>query len=98
MINEEIFYINMGKKIRMLREEQKMTQNQFSDFCQLKLDPTTISGIESGRQAISALQLFKIMTCFNVSFDDLISIEEDKIKGSGVDLLTDDEYKKVEEK
>lgn len=59
----------IGGKIRKLRHEQNLSQEQFADIC--KLDRTYIAGIEQGKRNVSIVNLEKIAKAFNISLSKL---------------------------
>ena len=54
--------INIGLKIKELREESKLTQGQIADF--LNVDQSLISKIEKGERSISSDMWDKLATLF----------------------------------
>jgi transcriptional regulator with XRE-family HTH domain len=61
---------SVGKKIKELRESNKMTQKKLGEF--LDYSEAHISYIESGDRAISRDDLKKIANLFNVSMDSFL--------------------------
>lgn len=63
----------IGCRIRKLRHEKDLSQEQFADIC--KLDRTYIAGIEQGKRNVSIVNLEKIAKAFDISlsilFEDL---------------------------
>lgn len=55
---EKEFYKSIGKKIKIARKSVKINQMQMSNL--LGLSRASISNIETGKQAVSVLTLFKI--------------------------------------
>ncbi len=79
MINEKItLVINMKiKRLRDIREEKEMTQEDVANI--LKVNRSTYTGWETGRDTIPLVRLNVICRCFNVSFDYIMGLSnEDK--------------------
>lgn len=73
VINEE----KAGEKLKAFRKERKITQSKLSDL--LKIDRSTISNYESGKNIISTSCLYDICKTYNVSADYLLGkIDEPK--------------------
>jgi transcriptional regulator with XRE-family HTH domain len=59
----------IGKRIRDLRHERDLSQEQFSHIC--GLDRTYISGIEQGKRNVSIVNLERIAKGFDLSLSQL---------------------------
>ena len=81
--------IFMGEKIRELRTEQKMTQEQLAN--RLGLVKGSISAYEQGTKYPSLEVLVNICQIFNVSADYLLGLSDDRMIKSSV--LTDEQTK-----
>ena len=65
--------INIGLKIKKLREEAKLTQKQIADF--LNVDQSLISKIEKGERSISSDMLDDLAVLFCCSPISIVSSE-----------------------
>ena len=81
--------IFMGEKIRELRTEKKMTQEQLAN--RLGLVKGSISAYEQGTKYPSLEVLVNICQIFNVSADYLLGLSDDRMIKSSV--LTDEQTK-----
>jgi transcriptional regulator with XRE-family HTH domain len=59
----------VGNRIRELRHERALSQEQFSYIC--GLDRTYIAGIEQGKRNVSIVNLEKIAKGFEISLSQL---------------------------
>jgi len=59
----------IGNRIRDLRHERELSQEQFSHIC--GLDRTYIAGIEQGKRNVSIVNLEKIADGFEISLSQL---------------------------
>lgn len=59
----------IGNRIRNLRHERDLSQEQFSHIC--GLDRTYIAGIEQGKRNVSIVNLEKIAEGFEISLSQL---------------------------
>jgi transcriptional regulator with XRE-family HTH domain len=59
----------IGERIRDLRHEKDLSQEQFSHIC--GLDRTYIAGIEQGKRNVSIVNLEKIAKGFDLSLSQL---------------------------
>lgn len=59
----------IGNRIRDLRHERDLSQEQFSHIC--GLDRTYIAGIEQGKRNVSVVNLEKIANGFDISLSQL---------------------------
>ncbi|MCK4359058.1 MAG: DUF4065 domain-containing protein [Candidatus Cloacimonetes bacterium] len=69
------FYKSLGKRIKKLRDEAGLSQEKFSQM--LKMKRVSISQIENGVRKLTAEEIAKIATLFNISTDALLNLEED---------------------
>ena len=79
--------MNFGEKLKQLRKNQKMTQQQLAD--RLGVAKSVVSYYESGDRYPSYDVLIKIATTFHVTTDYLFGIEHDRILNVS-DLSEDD--------
>lgn len=74
MVNKHKVLAMLGKRVRSLRQQQGLTQEQLGE--KASLDPTYISGIERGVRNPSLLILSRLARALQVQLTDLvISIE-----------------------
>lgn len=59
----------IGNKIRELRHQRDLSQEQFANLC--GLDRTYIAGIELGKRNVSIVNLEKIPKAFGISLSEL---------------------------
>ena len=59
----------LGKKIRELRIQKKLSQEKFS--LQIDMDRTYLASVENGKRNISINNLFKIATGLNITLEEL---------------------------
>jgi len=64
--------INIGKKVRELREKAGISQQQLADLLNLKRP--TVSQIENGERKLCAEDLFKLAEIFNTSTDYILGL------------------------
>ncbi|HRH45287.1 MAG TPA: helix-turn-helix transcriptional regulator [Pyrinomonadaceae bacterium] len=70
MTKEDRFYLELGKRIRKARINQRLTQEQLADLVSLKR--TSITNIEKGSQRILAHTLLELSEKLNISVNELI--------------------------
>ena len=71
----DTFYKSLGNKIKQLRQNVGLSQEQFSDL--LKISRVAVSQIESGARKITAEEITKIAEVFNISTDTLLYAKKD---------------------
>ncbi|MCC5935040.1 MAG: helix-turn-helix transcriptional regulator [Balneolales bacterium] len=59
----------IGNKIRKLRNQRNLSQEQFANLC--GLDRTYLAGIEQGKRNVSIVNLEKLATAFEISLSEL---------------------------
>lgn len=64
-----------GGAIRILRQEQGLSQEAFADLC--NLDRTYIGGVERGERNVSFVNIHKIANALNVPVSALFKLVED---------------------
>ncbi|NQV19171.1 MAG: DUF4065 domain-containing protein [Armatimonadetes bacterium] len=69
------FYKSLGNKIKQLRQEIGMSQEQFSEL--LRIGRVAVSQIENGSRKITAEEITKIAEVFNISTDVLLYAKND---------------------
>ena len=72
MINEESFYVDVGKLICAARKKQKMTQESLGNA--ISLTRTSITNIERGRQKLLLHTLAKIADVLGVAIAQLLPV------------------------
>lgn len=72
-LNEDVFYEEVGERIRNARIEKNIKQEVFSEL--LSLTRGSVVNIEKGRQRPSIYQLLKIAHILNIEYIDLIPVE-----------------------
>ena len=94
-MEKSIDYAALGKRIKNKRIENKLTQEQLGELCELSA--AHIGHIERGTRILSVDVLFKIAQVLNVSVDYLLfdSVENDNILSSIVPILKDSDKNKV---
>ena len=75
----------LGDKIKLYRENKKMTQNEIANI--LDVSPATVSKYESGALEPNIESLKRLSELFEVSIDELLNDEEDKFDISKVNVL-----------
>lgn len=86
---DAIDYVELGKRIKRIREEQKITQEHLAEV--VNLSPTHISNIETAHTRVSLSSLVLIANELKVSmdellFDSLVYAYKDSALGNIVDL------------
>lgn len=94
-MEKNIDYAALGKRIKNKRVENKLTQEQLSEMCELSA--AHIGHIERGTRILSVDVLFRIAQVLNVSVDYLLfdSVENDNILSSIAPILKDTDKHKV---
>ena len=75
----------LGDKIKLYRENKKMTQNDIADI--LDVSPATVSKYESGALEPNIESLKRLAELFEISIDELLKDEEEKIDISKINVL-----------
>lgn len=70
MIEEAIFYKNLGESIRDLRKKEKLSQETLANH--LNLSRISIVNIEKGKQKVQIYTLYNIAKYLKVSMDNLM--------------------------
>lgn len=94
-MDKNIDYTALGKRIKNKRVENKLTQEQLGEMCELSA--AHIGHIERGTRILSVEVLFRIAQVLNVSVDYLLfdSVENDNILSSIAPILKDSDKNKV---
>ena len=69
------FYKKLGERIRKLREEAGLSQEEFSK--KIGISRVSISQLEKGERKISAEEIAKISKIFNITPDNLLDFEKE---------------------
>ncbi len=64
----------VGERIKQLREEKKLSQQQFAYAADM--ERTYLTHIEKGRKNISIGTLERVLTALNISFKDFFDAKE----------------------
>lgn len=64
------FNLIVGKRIREVREADKMTRSQFSEKC--GISESFLAAVEAGKKSITSKTLYKICSVMDVSADYFI--------------------------
>ena len=75
----------LGDKIKIYREDKKMTQNDIANI--LDISAATVSKYESGALEPNIGSLKRLAELFEISIDELLSDEEDKFDISKISIL-----------
>lgn len=75
----------LGDKIKLYRENKKMTQNDLADI--LEVSAGTVSKYESGALEPSIESIKRLAELFGISIDDLLNDEKEKIDISKINVL-----------
>lgn len=75
----------LGDKIKLYRENKKMTQNEIANI--LDVRPATVSKYESGALEPNIESLKRLAELFEISIDELLNDEEDKFDISKINVL-----------
>ena len=75
----------LGDKIKLYRENKKMTQNEIANI--LDVSPATVSKYESGALEPNIESLKRLAELFEISIDELLNDQEDKFDISKINVL-----------
>lgn len=70
------FNKTLGNKIKSIRKDKKLNQEEFCNKLNIELTRANLSYIESGKSTPSALFIKSIIETFNISPFELLNIEE----------------------
>lgn len=96
MIEERVFYENIGNKISNFRENRGITQDRLGKY--VDLSRVSIVNIEKGRQKPSMYLLYKFAELFNVpliAFFESYNVYNDYGVKSGQESITDKDYNDI---
>ncbi|UAY53129.1 helix-turn-helix domain-containing protein [Ferruginibacter albus] len=71
-MDDSLLLLALGKKIRSIRRNKDMTQNQLSINC--NFEKSTMSKIEAGKVNLSYITLYRISKGLGVDIKDLLPI------------------------
>lgn len=77
-MRDEQFFQNLGKRIGELRQNKGMSQQAFADLLELKQQ--TLASYESATRRLPSSLLIPIANIFNISFEELLGVEQAKQK------------------
>ena len=69
-MQEGVFSIKVGLKIRQLREERNITQLQLADKCDM--EKNNIGRIENGKRSIKLFTLQRICKALDISMSEFL--------------------------
>ena len=81
----------IGRKIRKLREEQKLTQALFAD--RIGISTSYLNQIENNQRPVSAAVLLSLAEKFHIDISSLSSGEDDRLLSVLTETLTDPLFK-----
>lgn len=81
----KISKIEIGRRIRWLRERQNMSQEQLAQI--LWIDRSSLSGYEIGKRVPDIFMLCKMADVFDISLDTLVGREQN---GEGKEIIADE--------
>lgn len=77
-VNEKILYAEIGKRLKHLRLDVKMTQSQLAE--KIGVLRTSITNIESGKQKPPLSTLYSLCLVLNVEIAELLPVKADVIQ------------------
>lgn len=98
-MRSDSFNLEIGKRVRKIRRENELTQGKLANSA--GLSRSAIANIETGRQAMTAYQVYRIANALNLkNFNVLFEIPEItqsdlEKKMFGIMELTDDQRKQL---
>ena len=92
-VSEDELYKLLGKKLKKLREDADIKQNQMAE--EVDLLRTSISNIEAGRQHPPLILLYKICFILGVEATDVLPKMSEVLKQNVVDVETGNGIKKM---
>ncbi len=79
--------LNLGNRIKILREGQELSQYAFSSM--VNIDRTYIIGVEKGRRNVSIDNLIKISRGLGISLSELCQgVDEDSAVSQRLELMS----------
>jgi len=65
--------VALGQRIASIRRERRLSQAELSEI--LKIDPTSLSRVETGRRTLSLKRLLRLGQVLGVSLSELVDVE-----------------------
>ena len=93
MIEKRQCQSNIGKRLKQLRQDNHITQQQLADYLYVSVD--SIYGYEKGRVAIGHDQIEKLCVRFNVSADYFYFERDRKLNEEDSSDMWSDYYNKL---
>lgn len=85
--------LNLGNRIKILREGQELSQYAFSSM--VNIDRTYIIGVEKGRRNVSIDNLIKISRGLGISLSELCQgVDEDSAVSQRLELMSEPQDKR----
>ena len=84
-VKENIFYLEVGRRIKKARKSLHLTQQQLAEL--LDLNRTSITNIEKGKQKILAYMLVQIAEKLRITVNDLLPQNNTRSKEIKIDNL-----------
>lgn len=78
IITEVKLYILIGERIKSVREQKGITQQDLAARCDF--EKSNLSRIEAGRTNLTIKSLFKISTALDVEIKDLVDVYQASIE------------------
>ena len=69
------FYKKLGAKIKSLREQAKLSQEELADL--VKIGRVSLSQVENGERKLAAEEIAQLAKIFNITSDMLLDLEKD---------------------
>jgi transcriptional regulator with XRE-family HTH domain len=82
-LSQVVATMNIGDSIKRIREERGLTQQQVADL--IGMHRSNYSKIEKGQRDISVASIVKIAQHFNITLDELLSINS-KTNASNIEV------------
>lgn len=70
--------LTLGKRLKILREERKLTQQAVADFCEIPV--SSYANWEQDRSAPSIDRLITLSKCMNTSTDVLLGVKRQELE------------------
>ena len=70
--------LTLGKRLKVLREERKLTQQDVADYC--KIPVSSYANWEQDRSAPSIERIITLSKCMNVTTDVLLGVRQEDIE------------------
>ena len=71
MATQDDVLVRFGRRLRTLRRERELSQEQFATLC--GLDRTYVGGIERGERNVALRNIAAIATALNMTISELLS-------------------------